>query len=60
MQTHTDELKSRETIPTTRPREQGIEYEDDDEELLNAAEMLSQQQTVISSVIGDILEDVRP
>lgn len=58
MTTHTDELKSREVKRTNTPSEEetdksGVEEDD----LYNNAEMFSQKNSVISNVIGDILEN---
>ena len=61
MKTHTDELKTKEVQIIHNSSEEEIEYnnieEDDDAELYEAARNISQQDDVIKSVLGDILED---
>lgn len=62
MQTHTNELKSREMPNSDLSSDEEIsvnslEQEDDDDELYDAAEKLSEQHSLVSSVIGDMLED---
>ena len=56
IKTHTDELKSKEDTDKSSEEEafvNDMEEEEDDAELYNAAE----QYSVVSSVIGDIIED---
>ena len=63
IKTHTDDLKTRETHNTSssNPSEEELEYndlkEDDDEEMYETAEKSSQQEVILSSDIGDILDD---
>ena len=62
MQTHTDELKTREIIDTSKSSIEGsdendLEEQEDDAEMYIVSEMISQQDSIVSSVVGDLLED---
>ena len=60
MNTHTDELKTREVIGTSNPAEEEIEeydLEGDESDLYENAEIFSQKNSIISNVIGDMIEN---
>ena len=53
MKTHTKELKENKTENSSNPAdESNPEYQDDDQDLYQASELLSQQNHVISGVLG--------